>query len=124
MLVGVNWQEPEPLTNVTVQLAPVVSLTETVPVGTPLTAGETVTEAVTAAPNRAGLGDAVTVVVVFSVKITLSAWLAFCAGGPGSATETLKLYEPGTAVWPAGTESVPDTGSRLRNAGRPLADHV
>ena len=32
--------------------------------------------------------------VVFSLKVTLSGWLTFCAGGPGSETDTMKLYVP------------------------------
>ena len=55
-----------------VQLAPVVSVTETEPVGIPLTAGDTITDAVTVTPNSAGVGEAVIVVVVFSVNITVN----------------------------------------------------
>jgi hypothetical protein len=70
---GVILQLPEPLTRLTVQLAPVLSLTETDPVGTPVPAndGDTVTETDTDVPSSAGFGDAVTASVVFSVKLTL-----------------------------------------------------
>lgn len=90
---GVRLHVAEPLVKLTVQLAPVLSLIATEPVGTPvpLTAGATVTDIAIGTPNRAGLGEADTVRVVFSVKLTLTLCDAFCPGGPGSATETLKL---------------------------------
>lgn len=90
---GVKLQEPEPLVRLAVQLAPVVSVTLTEPIGTavPLAVGDTVTDIATGTPNSAGLGDAATVTVVFSVKFTLRLCDALCAGGPGSEIETLKL---------------------------------
>jgi hypothetical protein len=90
---GIKLQLPEPLARVTLQCAPVLSLIDTEPVGTPVpaTVGETVTDAVNGNPKSAGLGEAVTVTVGFSVRVTLSACDAFCAGGPGSETETVKL---------------------------------
>jgi hypothetical protein len=90
---GVRLHVPEPLTRLAVQLAPVLSLIATKPVGTPvpLTAGATVTDMATGTPNRAGFGEADAVTVVFSVKLTLTLCDATCPGGPGSDTETLKL---------------------------------
>jgi hypothetical protein len=52
------------------QLAPPVSATETVPVGVPFTAADTITDAVTGIPNKAGLGEAVMLTEVFSVNVT------------------------------------------------------
>ena len=97
-LAGVSWQVPVAFTSVIVQLAPVVSVTLTEPPGEPLTAGKTVAVTFTAVPNKAGFEDTVTVTLVFSVKVTMKDWFALCAGGPGSATDTLKVYIPGTAV--------------------------
>ena len=90
---GVRLQVPDSLVRVTVQVAPVLSLIATKPVGTPvpLTVGVTVTDIATGTPNSAGFGEADTVMVVFSVKPTLTVCDAFCAGGPGSDAETAKL---------------------------------
>jgi hypothetical protein len=90
---GVRLHIPEPLVRLAVQLAPVLSLIATEPVGTPvpLTVGATVTDIVIGAPNGAGLGEGETFTTVFSVKTTLTLCDAFCGGGPGSDTETLKL---------------------------------
>src|SRR5579864_9837678 len=89
---GVSWQLPEPFVSVAVQAAPVASFTETEPVGVPLTAGTTVTATVTGTPIWVGFGEAVIATVEFSVNVTLSDWLAVCAGGPGSLTITRKEY--------------------------------
>ena len=90
---GVRLHVPEPLVRLALQLAPVLSVIATEPVGTPvpLTVGVTVTDIATGTPNSAGFGEADTVMVVFSVKPTLTVCDAFCAGGPGSDTETAKL---------------------------------
>src|SRR5215469_6651303 len=123
---GVRLQVPEPATRFTVQVAPVLSFTTTDPVGTPVPAtdGDTVTDTVTGVPNSAGFGDAAITSDVFSVKFKLTTCAAFCEGGPGSETATLKVNVPGIAVWPLTRDIVPKAGSIARNEGKPVPDHV
>ena len=114
---------PDPLSSVTLQLAPVTSFTETVPVGTPVpaTVAATVADTVTGRPKSAGFGEAVTVTAVFSVNVTLRVCDALCAGGPGSETETVKLYVPGVPLCAPTRETTPEDALMVRNEGRPVA---